>query len=118
MVNVSNTATERRQKQRYDIQLPVHFRVSQKGAASRWSNGVTCDISSGGVSFRTRRPLPVGAHVELIMYWPATHGEVYPVELQATGLVVRSSATRTAVAITAHRFRIDMLPAAPMGATA
>ncbi|MDE3166589.1 MAG: PilZ domain-containing protein [Acidobacteriota bacterium] len=113
-----NTVTERREKQRYDIQLPVHFRVSQKGAAARWSNGVTCDISSGGVSFRTRRPIPAGAHVELIIYWPAAHGDLYPVELQATGLVVRSTATRTAVAITAHRFRIDMTPAAPMGATA
>ena len=115
---MANTITERRQKQRYEIQLPVHFRVSQKGAASRWSNGVTCDISSSGVAFRSRRPLPVGAHVEVVIYWPAAHGDLYPVELQATGLVVRSTATRTAVAITAHRFRIDTLPAVPMGATA
>jgi hypothetical protein len=109
---------ERRQTQRYNVHLPIHFRVSQKGATSRWGTGTTSDISSNGVSFRCRRPLPVGAHVEMIVDWPARHDDQYPIELQATGFVVRSSATRAAVQMTSRRFRIELAPAQPMGALA
>jgi hypothetical protein len=109
---------ERRLNQRYSIHLPIHFRVSQKGATSRWGTGVTCDISSNGVSFRCRRPLPVGAHVEMIVDWPARYDENHPIDLQATGFVVRSTATRAAVRMTSRRFRIELEQAQPMGATA
>ena len=54
------TAEDRRVSQRFRIHLPVHFRVSQRGASSRWGSGVTCDISAKGISFRCRRPLPAG----------------------------------------------------------
>ena len=109
---------DRRLNQRYSIHLPIHYRVSQKGATSRWGTGVTCDISSNGVSFRCRRPLPLGAHVEMILDWPARHDDEHPIDLQATGFVVRSSATRAAVRMTSRRFRIELAPAQPMGATA
>ena len=115
---MAKAVAERRLNQRYDVHLPIHFRVSQKGATSRWGTGVTCDISSNGVSFRCRRPLPVGSHVEMIIDWPARHDDSYPIDLQATGFVVRSSATRAAVRITSRRFRIELAPAQPMGATA
>ena len=113
---MAKAVADRRVNQRYGIHLPIHFRVSQKGATTRWGTGVTCDISSNGVSFRCRRPLPVGAHVEMIVDWPAQHNDAYPIDLQATGFVVRSSATRAAVRMTSRRFRIEM--AQPMGATA
>jgi len=110
---------ERRLSQRYSIHLPIHFRVSQKGATSRWGTGVTCDISSNGVSFRCRRPLPVGAHVEMVIDWPARYEENHPIDLQATGFVVRSTATRAAVRMTSRRFRIELeRMQQPMGATA
>jgi PilZ domain len=115
---MAKAVTERRLNQRYDVHLPIHYRVSQKGATSRWGTGMTSDISSNGVSFRCRRPLPVGAHVEMIIDWPARHDGAYPIDLQATGFVVRSSATRAAVRITSRRFRIELSPAQPMGATA
>jgi hypothetical protein len=54
----------------------------------------------------------------MIIDWPARHDEAYPIDLQATGFVVRSSATRAAVRITSRRFRIELMPARPMGATA
>ena len=112
------TAPDRRGNQRFSIHLPIHFRISQKGASSRWGTGVTCDISSGGVSFRCRRPLPVGAHVEMIIDWPAKHGDVLPIDLQSTGFIVRSDGNRAAVRMTARHFRIEAARIEPISQTA
>jgi hypothetical protein len=109
---------ERRVNQRFAIHLPVHFRVSLKGASSRWGTGVTIDVSSGGVSFRCRRPLPVGSHIEMLIDWPAKFDDVYPIDLQSTGFVVRSDGNRAAVRMTARHFRIDAAGISPMGQTA
>jgi hypothetical protein len=108
---------ERRLNRRYEIHLPVHFRVSQKGVVARWGSGVTRDISTSGLSFRTRKPLPVGSHIELVVDWPAKHLETEPIDLQLTGFVIRSDNGRTAVRITSHRFRINSEPQ-PYRATA
>jgi len=109
---------DRRMNQRFAIHLPIHFRISQKGASSRWGTGVTTDISSGGVSFRCRRPLPVGAHIEMVIDWPAKYDNAYPVDLQSTGFIVRSDGNKTAVRMTARHFRIDAVPAEPISITA
>jgi len=112
------TAPEQRVNQRFNIHLPIHFRVSQKGASSRWGTGVTCDISSSGVSFRCRRPLPVGAHVEMIIDWPAKYADAYTIDLQGTGFIVRCDGTKAAVRMTARHFRIEAAQVTPIGQTA
>jgi hypothetical protein len=107
---------ERRGKQRFVLTLTVHFRVSVKGFKSRWGTGTVHDMSSGGLSFRSRRQLPMGGHLELIIDWPNNNNRrQYPIHLHATGFVVRHSGTKTAVRITSHRFRIENEAAAPMG---
>jgi hypothetical protein len=98
---------ERRSTKRYELHLPVHFRISQKGVVPRWGAGLTRDISTTGLSFRTRKVLPVGSHIELVVDWPAKYAEQQTIDLQLTGFIVRSDAGRTAVRITSHRFRID-----------
>lgn len=98
---------ERRASRRYELHLPVHFRVSQKGVVARWGSGLTRDISTSGLSFRTRKPLPVGSHIELVVDWPAKYADTHVIDLQLTGFVIRSDSGRTAVRITSHRFRID-----------
>jgi hypothetical protein len=98
---------ERRGKQRFKLALTVHFRLSRKGSMSRWGNGTIHDISSSGLSFRTRRPLPVGGHVELIIDWPASYDDRYPITLHATGFVVRRSGNKIAVQIPTPRFVIQ-----------
>jgi hypothetical protein len=112
------SAPDRRVNQRFAIHLPIHFRVSQRGASSRWGSGVTCDISSGGVSFRCRRPLPVGAHIEMIIDWPAKYDDSFPIDLQSTGFIVRSDGNRAAVRMTARHFRIETARVEPIGQTA
>jgi len=113
-----NEIAERRLNLRYKIHLPVHFRVSFRSETSRWRTSVTADISSTGVSFPCRQPLPIGAHVEMMIDWPARAGDMYPVQLHAGGYVVRRSATKAGVRITSHRFRVELEAAAPMGAIA
>ena len=100
-----NAPGERRRR-RYELHLPVHFRLSQKGVVARWGTGLMRDMSASGLSFRTRRTLPVGSHIELVIDWPVRYAQTRPVDLQVTGFILRSDPGRTAVCITAHRFRI------------
>jgi hypothetical protein len=99
-------ASERRANTRYSIYCAVHYRVTQKGQMVRFGTGMTCDMSAEGLSFRCRRVLPVGAHAEISLDWPAKHGET-PITLQLTGFVVRSNSGYTAVRVTSHRFKVE-----------
>ena len=98
--------SERRGKRRFALAHTIHFRLSAERPPSRWAVGTVHDMSSSGVSFRCRRPLPVGGHLELIVDWPATLGDQRLVSLYASGFVVRSSRARTAVRMTSHRFHV------------
>jgi hypothetical protein len=106
-VCLERTAQERRATRRYELHLPIHYRISQKGVVARWGTGTTREMSTTGLSFRTRKPLPVGAHVEMIIDWPAKYDDEQPIDLQLTGFIVRSDGTRTAVRVTSRRFRIN-----------
>ena len=100
---------DRRSNRRYEIHLPLQYRVSQRGYLALSGSGTTREISSSGLSFRCRRPLPVGGHVELCMEWPARHGDS-SMELIVTGIIIRSDGGRTAVRLTSKRFRTGELP--------
>jgi hypothetical protein len=108
--------TDRRSNHRYDIHLPVHYRVTQRGFLPLSGSGTTREMSSSGLSFRCRRPLPVGGHVELSIDWPARAEAEKPMELIITGIVIRSDGGRTAVRLTSKRFRTN--PAEEFRATA
>ncbi len=110
--------TERRAEPRYDLRLPMHYRIAQRGQATISGSGMTLDLSVHGISFRCRKPLPVGAHIELSVDWPAKYGEIYPIELFATGFVVRSDHGRTAIRMTSHKLRISPAPAAEVRVSA
>jgi hypothetical protein len=97
---------ERRTSNRYDVRLQMHYRVSQRSGMDRSGTGTTHDMSSSGLSFRSRKPLPVGAHLEMVIEWPARYEDLYPIDLQATGFVVRSENGRTAVRVTSRKFRV------------
>jgi len=109
---------DHRHSHRYDLTLPVHYQASIKGASPHAGTSVTCDMSTGGISFRCRRPLPVGAHAELVIEWPALYADLYPIDVQVTGFVVRSDPGVTAVSISSLRFRTCSAPAEPWRASA
>jgi hypothetical protein len=104
---VDRNSGDRRVNRRYDLHFPLHYRVSQKGSLLRFGTGMTCDMSAAGLSFRCRKPLPVGAHIEIMVDWPARYGDVYPISLQVTGFIVRSDSGRTAVRISSRKFRVE-----------
>jgi len=112
------TQPDRREKRRFDLALPVHFRANIDGATSRWGIGTIQDISSGGISFRCRREFPTGARLEMIIDWPAARTDRNPVSHHASGLVLRSRGTKTALRLTSHHFHIESRSTVPMGATA
>jgi hypothetical protein len=108
---------DRRFNQRFGVHMPIRFRVSQRGTGSRWGSGTTGDFSSTGVRFRCRRTLPVGAHIEMIVEWPAVQEGNRIVQLHATGFIVRANGNEAAVRMTSCRFEVsDGIE--PMGATA
>jgi hypothetical protein len=111
-------AGERRATRRYDLHFPLHYRVSQKGALVRFGTGMTYELSATGLSFRCRKPLPVGAHIEIMVDWPAKYGDIYPIALQITGFILRSDGSRTAVRLTSRKFRVDAASAEPVRASA
>jgi hypothetical protein len=110
------TAQDWRANRRYELRLALHYRVSVKGAATRAGSGTTCDISTSGLSFRCRRTLPVGAHIEIMIDWPAKYRDIDPITLQVTGFIVRCDGNRTAVRMTWRKFKIAQLE--PARATA
>jgi len=105
--------SENRRHLRYTLALPLHYRVALKGSPPHVGASVTVDISTSGVSFRCRRPLPVGAHVEMEIDWPARYAEVYPIHLQLTGFVVRCEGGIAAASISSLRFRTGATPVSP-----
>ena|SRR5579871_4799579 len=110
MGHASPRASDRRRTHRYELGLPVHYRASLKGEPAHVGSSVTFDISTSGISFRSRRTLPIGAHVEMVVEWPARYADVYPIDLQVTGFVVRSDPGRCAVSISSLRFRTGAQP--------
>ena len=110
--------TDRRDTTRYELRLPIHYNVSEKGALPRAGSGTTCDMSTGGLSFRCRRTLPVGAHIELLIEWPSRYGEIYPIDLLVTGFVVRSDGGKTGIRVTSKKFRVASAPAVSFKASA
>jgi hypothetical protein len=99
---------ERREDRRYDLRVPVHYRIAQRGEPVISGSGFTFDLSVHGISFRCRKLLPVGVHIEVSVDWPARYRNIHPIELRGTGFVVRSDHGRTAMRMTSHRLHVSM----------
>ncbi len=115
---MKHTTIERRKNPRFGLRLPLRYRISRKGAAAYTGSGLTLNMSAAGIAFRCRKEIPVGTHVEILVDWPTKHGDTHPLELQATGFVMRSGDGRTVVRMTAHRLRISEAAAEVVRATA
>jgi hypothetical protein len=102
--------TERRADPRYGLRLPLHYRITQRDKPVISGAGITLDLSIHGISFRCRKPLPLGVHIEASVDWPTRYANVYPIELVATGFVVRSDRGRAAMRMTSHRLNVSVNP--------
>jgi hypothetical protein len=98
------TYGERREHRRYNISLELTFRqITGKRTVSA-GGGRVVDISSGGVSFYTNEPPPVGSTLELTIRWPYCNESGWPLALLITGRVVRSFNGTVAVKMSRYEF--------------
>lgn len=108
---------ERRTNRRYDVRLPIHYCACHKGGRTVSGSSTTCEVSTKGLSFRCRNLLPAGAHIEMTITWPLKYGDLFPINLYATGFVLRSEHGRTAVRLTSHKLRVVEMPIQSTSAT-
>ena len=96
---------DRRFDRRYQLQLEVRWKLIRRKKIQDAGAGRTIDLSSGGILFDAARPLPVGLNVELSISWPVLLHNVAPMQLFATGRIVRSIGPQVAIHIMQHEFR-------------
>ena len=103
---------DRRARTRYPIQCQLEYRLLRSlGSRTPISinTGYTIDISSEGLLFYMREPIPPGTPVhavQLMLSWPLTLDGRIPLELHIRGSLVRSDSDRAAVRIVKHEFRL------------
>lgn len=96
---------ERRGTGRFPVREEVRYRVVQSKACKVSGIGVTLNMGSSGILFTTQEKLPLHHMVEISVNWPARLGGTCPLQLVATGRVVRSEADKAAVKIERYEFK-------------
>ena len=95
---------ERRTKPRFELHLPLRYRVlGSKGDTQ--GAGLTRDMSSRGVAFKAEGEIGLGAKVELTIQWPIPLAGSVPLMLIILGHVVRSGDGLIAVRVRRSHFR-------------
>ncbi|MBI1898728.1 MAG: PilZ domain-containing protein [Acidobacteria bacterium] len=96
---------ERRGALRFPVEREVRFRTVGKRAGIA-GKGKTLNISSTGILFTTDQILLPGVRVEVFVDWPVELDQSCPLQLVATGRVVRiEQAGRVAVDVIKSEFR-------------
>ena len=66
---LTNKATERRSKFRFDMQRDLRYKMTGDGLPSAAGAGQTINMCSEGVAFAAEQTMPAGAFVELSISW-------------------------------------------------
>jgi len=96
---------EQRLHNRYQIALNVQYKLRKKDQVVRFGSGRTLNISSGGILFHTKDPLPASGEIEIALDWPLLLDQHCPLRLLAHGRIVRNDALGTAVRFRSYEFR-------------
>jgi PilZ domain len=97
--------SDRRGKSRFKIRRELRYKLLQDGKVVEAGPGVTDDIGSGGVAFRSDRPFRVGEVVELSISWPVLLEKRCPMQLSVLGKVLRSEGQRSVCSVDRYEFR-------------
>ena len=96
--------SERRSSRRYSIERDLQYRM--RGVRSALSGaGVTVNMSSNGVLFKTEQALLVGKPIVLEINWPVLLNESRPLKLVAHGRIIWSDTELAAMNIEGWEFR-------------
>jgi hypothetical protein len=96
---------ERRRDRRYHLHLELKWKLIRRRRLLDTGGGRTIDISSGGIRFDAGRHLPEGLNVEVSISWPVLLHNVAPMQLIATGKIVRCDGRQVAIQTVQHEFR-------------
>ena len=92
---------DRRHNTRFRISVPVKYTTGRLRG-----EGVTRDVSNGGVFIKTDRVLPIGQSVKLLIDWPSKFDTGRALCFVLSGKILRSTTTGTAVVIVRHRCQV------------
>lgn len=95
---------ERRSRVRFPVELTVRYR-SMGRRSTVLGMGRTLNMSSGGLLIACEHELRTGVRLELNIEWPSLLDGSIPLQLVATGKVVRSAGSGFAVAFASYQFR-------------
>lgn len=104
-VQSDSISGDRRRDRRYHLQLELKWKLIRRRRVLDVGVGQTIDISSGGILFDAGRHLPDGLNVELSISWPVLLHNVAPMQLIASGKIVRGDGRRVAIQTVQHEFR-------------
>ena len=96
---------DRRDDRRYHLQLEVKWKLIRRRRVLDSGVGQTIDMSSGGILFDAGRRLPEGLNVELSIAWPVLLHNLVPMQLIASGRIVRTDGRHVAIQTNQHEFR-------------
>ena len=96
---------ERRVKTRYNLTMNLSYCVLGGTRSGEAGRGRTIDVSSAALRFAAERPLGNGVGMEIVVDWPTLLDGRVPLQLIATGLVVRTDGTETVVKIERYVFK-------------
>jgi hypothetical protein len=101
----SRGSNERRRKLRFPLQREIRYKLLDDGRIVAHGRGESIDMSSGGIAFRIKESLPIGAYVELSLSWPVALDDQTPMQLIVFGRVMRWSGGVAVCGIEKWEFR-------------
>ncbi|MBV8906831.1 MAG: hypothetical protein JOZ22_24595 [Acidobacteriia bacterium] len=96
---------ERREGRRYDVSLKLRWKILHRRRLLESGTGITLEMSSGGLLFKSDQTLPPENTIELAIAWPVLLHNTLPMQLIVSGRVLRISGQHVAVSILQHEFR-------------
>jgi hypothetical protein len=94
-----------RSDRRYSFTAELVYELTESRSVVERGRGVTLNLSSRGVFFRSDRVLRPGLKIELFVLWPATSDKTANLKLWIIGRTVRVQGNCTAVKTLRYRFR-------------
>jgi PilZ domain len=102
---ITEIGADRRDRNRYAIELNVEYRLLKPYPLSQSGAGKTVNLSGGGIAVKIGDVLSPGSAIELTIEWPTPLNATRLLHLVVTGRVVRSTTAITAVRMDRYEFR-------------
>ena len=106
---ITDICGDRRTRRRYDVDLPVQFKVIRHYQVVQSGTGKTINLSGGGLACNFGVALKPGSSIQLAVGWPVMLNKTCPLKLVIEGKVVRSDASLTAVRMERYEFHTQSM---------